>query len=627
MNDFSRQFLEELASLPTFTHVAASPNGDKVALYYDITGRNELHVLDLESETIEQWSDGEISRTTQCGIKWSTDRKWVYFHQDTEGDEQYDIQAINRNGTIETIVDMNGQTVLADVGCHDETLLFYSTVDKRRNLYAYNLNSDKVSKLTDCNHAITNAELSSDGSHIAYSTNKTDDIKNQDVYVALADGSDSRNLDISKTGIEASPADWSPDSDRLLISDYSEDIQRCGVYDLEAESIRWYGSLEYKESPVCFLPCGKRFLSLRVKNCTIMPLVYNCETGASIEPDLPDGVATFVKNSVINSDRVLIIHTSPTERPELLELDLSTGRRRTLINATYGSINSECFADAEHIIFESDGVPKTTAAAVNHDSYDSLKIEALLFDSGQRPSPLVVNPHGGPRTSDYKLFKPHVQLLNMLGYSVLQVNYRGSTGRGQKFMKQLYQDWGGAEQGDIAVGVEHVLANYDWLNKDQVVVVGGSFGGYSTYWQLLQYPNLYSAGIAWSGITDLSGMYKETMPHLRTELLELYLGIPESNSELYAERSPITHVENLSSPVKIVHAVNDHRIPIEQARIFRNYLEEAGFQEGKDADFEYTELERRGHASSGIEVKREMYNEFTDFLERRIESEPKLADE
>jgi dipeptidyl aminopeptidase/acylaminoacyl peptidase len=164
-------------------------------------------------------------------------------------------------------------------------------------------------------------------------------------------------------------------------------------------------------------------------------------------------------------------------------------------------------------------------------------------------------------------------------------------------------------------------------------VFGGSYGGYSAYWQLVQYPDLYDAGVAWIGLTDLEDMYDNTMPHFKTELLERYLGTPEENPELYEERSPVTYVENLDAPLLCIHGVNDRRVPVSQARIFRDALDEAGYEEADNGvastasradgdavggDFEYVELGEEGHASSDIEQKKRAFRIFADFLDQRL---------
>ncbi|USZ71230.1 S9 family peptidase [Natronosalvus halobius] len=612
--------LEELASLPTMAHPTVSPDGDEVALYYDVTGRNELHILDVESGDLEQWSDGEVPRNARWFVTWG-DGDRVFFHLDDDGNEQNDVYALTRDGEVESVLEVDGQVMIQDVSDDGETLVVGSTRDGQMNLYRHDLASGETTKITDYERAASGATLSPDGERVAFSTNESDDHNNQDVYVMDGDGSNPQNLELGEDGAESMPNDWGPDGERLLVSDNSADLGRIGVYDLESESVEWYGEDEYEEHGTAFLPDGERVLATRSRDAVAVPVVYDLETGEGREFDVPEGVASLggygPGSVVVDDDRVLVQHTTPTRRPELLVYDLSDDSYETLLEAEYGPFDPEDFADAEYLRVDSDGIPETPQRAVEHEPYDELEIGALFYDSGERPSPLIVNPHGGPRARDTKSFDLYTQVLVSQGFSVLQINYRGSTGRGRKFVRELYDDWAGAEQGDVAAAAEYVLETYDFLDSDRVVVFGGSYGGYSAYWQMVQYPDLYTAGVAWIGLTDLEDMFENTMPHFRTELMETYLGTPEENPDLYRERSPVTHVENVEDPIFLVHGVNDHRVPVSQARIFRDALLENGYEEGED--FEYEELGEEGHASSDQAQKLRMFELLADFLERRVE--------
>jgi dipeptidyl aminopeptidase/acylaminoacyl peptidase len=609
--------LEELASLPTMAQATASPSGDEVALYYDITGRNQLHVLDTESGDLDQWSDGEVPRDARWHLTWDDDGERVFFHRDEDGNEQNDIYALDRSGEVETVVEVDGQSSVVDVS--EDSLVFGSNRDGQMNAYRYEFATGETTKLTAYDRAVWGGVLSPDGERFAYSTNETDDYDNRDVYVMDIDGSNDRNLELGEVGAEASPVDWGPEGERLLVSDNSTDLGRMGVYEFDTGEVTWLGDDSYEESPEAFMPDGDRVIGTRSRDAVTMPVVYDLETGQRREFDLPDGVAGFGMNGepVLDDDRVVLTHTTPTERPELLAYDLSADEHEVLIEAEYSPFSSEDFADAEYVTVDSDGVPETRQAAVEHDAYDELEIGALFYDSGERPSPLIVNPHGGPRARDSKRFNLYTQVLVSQGFSVLQVNYRGSTGRGREFVEELIDDWGGAEQGDVAIATEHVLAEYDWLDEDRVVVFGGSYGGYSAYWQMVQYPDLYGAGIAWIGLTDLEDMFENTMPHFRTELMEKYMGTPEENPDLYEQRSPVTHAENLDAPLFVVHGVNDRRVPVSQARIFQEKLDELGYEEGEGSDYEYRELGEEGHASSDQDQKLRMFRLLADFLDRR----------
>ncbi|MFC7234651.1 S9 family peptidase [Halosegnis marinus] len=610
--------LEELAGLPSFHHPTVSPDGSTVAVYYDGSGRNELHFIDTETGESEQVTDGEVPRNARWYLKWGTDEE-VFFHMDEGGNEQNDIHVADRDGNVEPVVEQEGQNSLQAVSDDGRVLYFGSSRDGQMNIYRHDRDAGETTKLTEYERAAGGATLSPDGDRVAFSTNESDDYDNQDVYVMDADGSNPRNLEIGEDGAEASPSDFSPDGSKLLVSDNTEDLGRPGVYDFETGETTWYGADDAEESPVCFLDDGERFLAHRTRDAAVVPVVYDL-SGGSRELDLPEGVAAFsgTGKTQIDDDRLLVTNTTPSTRSSLLAYDLADDSTETLLAADYGPFSPDDFADAEYFTFDSDGVPETRQAAVEHEPYEELEIGGLLYDSGERPSPLIVNPHGGPRAADYRNFDLYTQFLVSRGFSVLKVNYRGSTGRGREFVETLYDDWGGAEQGDVATGAEHVLAEHDYLDADRVVVFGGSYGGYSAYWQTVQYPDLYAAGIAWIGLTDLEEMFETTMPHFRTELMEKNLGTPEENPDLYRERSPIEYAENLACPLLMVHGVNDRRVPVSQARMYDEKLQELGYEKGEDGDYEYVELGEEGHASSDIDQKIRLFRVLDDFLARRV---------
>jgi len=632
-----RETLEALATLPTKAQPTVSNDGSAVALYYDGSGRNELHVLDVETGELTQWSDGDVPRDAGSDIAWDVDDQRVLFHHDEDGNELFDIYTIDADGDVETVLQTDGQTALQDVGPDGNRILVASSHAGQMNLHSHDRTTGETTQVTAYERAAAGGRFSPDGERICYTTNESDDYDNRDIYVAESDGSNPRNLAIGDTGAEAAPVEWHADGERLLVFDNTPGMGRSGVYNVESGEISWFSDPETEESPVFFVD-ERRFVATRNREGCVIPVVYDIETGESREFDLPAGVATFgglgwgsAASYVLDDGRVVLKHEGPTRRPELLAYDLDTDEYEVLLEAEYGPFDPEDFAEAEYFRFESDGVPETPARAVDHDPYEELEIGGILYDAGERPSPLIVNPHGGPPVYEKQTFDIFTQFLASLGYSVLQVNYRGSAGRGREFKEHLYDDWGGAEQGDIAAAAEHVLATREWIDDERVVMYGRSYGGFSAYWQAVQYPDLYDAVIAWVGLTDLLDMYENSMPHFRSELMVKYLGDPEENRALYEERSAINYVENVDSPLLMLHGVNDSRVPVSQARLFREALTEAGYVEGvtpaesredgdavDDGDFEYVELGEEGHSSSDTERKKRVFRLLADFLDRRL---------
>jgi len=613
--------LEELARLPSFHHPGASPDGSKVAYYDDATGRNELYVHDLGGEA-RRVSDGEVPRDATWPFAWAPDGEAVYFHRDDAGDEQNDIYRLSLDGDVEPVVEMEGQVVLHDVA-GDGRLLVSSNTGEQMNLYEYDPATGETTRLTAYRLAVWSGRYAPGGGRVAYNANETDDLDNRDVYVAdlgaatppLAEGdaddagSGVRRLDVGDVGAETRAVDWSPDGTELLIADDTTDTDRPGIYDLETGTVEWFDS-EYVEEPVVVLPDGERFVTHRTRRAAVVPVVYDRD-GTGRELDLPEGVAgvpssntymTYPPEAVVDADTLVVTHETTDERATLSTYDLATGATETLVEPAYGDFDPDEFVAADFHTFE---------------SVDGLEIEALVYDSGVRPSPAVVKVHGGPTGQDQFAFDRYAQLFCGMGYSVLEVNYRGSTGRGREFKDRLKGDWGGAEQADIAAGTRW-LADRGWVDGDRVAVFGGSYGGYSAYCQLLQYPELYACGVSWVGISDLHAFYEEAMPQFRTELMEKYMGDPDENHDLWVERSPTAMAENLSAPLLIVHGVNDRRVPVSQARLMRERLTEAGFEESETGEFEYRELGAEGHGTTDISQQIRAFEIVGDFFERRL---------
>ncbi|MHB9286440.1 prolyl oligopeptidase family serine peptidase [Halobacteriales archaeon Cl-PHB] len=604
--------LEELAELPEIYHPIVSPDGSKVAFYYDESGRNELYVLDRATGDYEQISDGDVPRDAMWYPRWAATGDRIYFHRDDAGDEQNDIYGISLDGDVDPVVEPDGQGILFD--STEQFLLYGSDEGEQLNLYRHTLDTGETQQLTEYAHPIRGGRFSPAGDRIAYVANESDTLENLDVYVMAADGSEKRRLDIGEDGSETSLGGWFPDGRRLLVSDNSTDRRQVGVYDLETESVRWLGSNDHEEDAVAVSPGGSQVLVTRARRGATMPVVYDVDSGSGRELAFPEGESGLFQfqgyspGGVFVDDSTLVIaHSQADERRQCYEYDLETDETEVLVAANYGDLDPDIFVDAEYVEYESD---------------DGLTIGGLLYDPRDGPTrrpdetdvPAVVWVHGGPHFRETRRFNLHVQFLASRGYAVFLPNYRGSTGRGREFKHAIHGDWGGMEQTDIAEGGRW-LQDRDWIDGERVAVFGGSYGGYSAYSQLTQYPTLWTTGIAWVGMTDLHRLFEDDMPHFQHQL-RMQMGDPEENYDLWRDRSPIEHVDQVERPIFMIHGVNDPRCPIDQARIFRDALEERGWTQGDD--FEYEELGEEGHASTDIQQKIRVFRLLEDYLDRRL---------
>ncbi len=201
---------------------------------------------------------------------------------------------------------------------------------------------------------------------------------------------------------------------------------------------------------------------------------------------------------------------------------------------------------------------------------DGEQIEGVLtlpvgYVDGDRV-PLVLVIHGGPSGVSSDRFHATrgaypVQVYAGMGFAVLQPNYRGSTGYGERFRGLNRGDISGRDWIDIDSGVD-AMVERGIADPERLAVSGWSFGGHHTYWGITQ-TDRFKAASAGAGANDLISMYSQTdIP----EFYHTYLGPkPWEDWELYEERSAYRHVTNVTTPLLIQVGENDERVPAEQS--------------------------------------------------------------
>lgn len=212
---------------------------------------------------------------------------------------------------------------------------------------------------------------------------------------------------------------------------------------------------------------------------------------------------------------------------------------------------------------------------------DGEEIEGVLtlpvgYRAGDRV-PLLLVIHGGPSGVSSNRFVSArgaypVQVFAGLGYAVLQPNYRGSTGYGERFRGLNRGDISGRDWIDVNSGVDHLIQQ-EIADPDRLGIMGWSFGGHHTFWGITQ-TNRFKAASAGAGATDLVSMYSQTdLP----EFYHTYLGPrPWENFDLYEERSAYRFVDRVTTPLLIQVGEADRRVPAEQSIQFYEAIKGIG---------------------------------------------------
>jgi dipeptidyl aminopeptidase/acylaminoacyl peptidase len=220
---------------------------------------------------------------------------------------------------------------------------------------------------------------------------------------------------------------------------------------------------------------------------------------------------------------------------------------------------------------------------VHYKSSDGLEIPAYLTLPKGVPAknlPAIIFPHGGPWGRDYWGYNGYAQFFANRGYAVLSMNFRGSTGYGKKFEDAGNQQWGRKMQDDVTWGVKY-LVDEGIADPKRVGIFGGSYGGYATLAGVAFTPDLYAAAVDLFGPSNLITLMDSIPPYWEPIRQMFYqrMGDPTTpeGKALLVERSPLTWASKIKTPLMIAQGANDPRVNHAESEQIVIALRDRGF--------------------------------------------------
>ncbi len=254
---------------------------------------------------------------------------------------------------------------------------------------------------------------------------------------------------------------------------------------------------------------------------------------------------------------------------------------------------------------------------VTYAARDSLEIPAYLTvpkeraaATSARPGPAVILPHGGPRTRDVLAFDPWAQFLASRGYVVLQPNFRGSRGYGERFEELGHGTWGRAMQDDLADAAAW-LVEEGYADPSRICIAGASYGGYAAALGVIRHPGVYQCAASLNGVTDIRMMLRNDGDYdsRNSEFKRVAGELTKSELDLI---SPIDRVDEVSAPVLLVHGLEDSNVSRLHSSRFAEKLERLG------KPVRYVPIEDEGHSFRRAESREVWLTELEAFLDRHI---------
>lgn len=216
--------------------------------------------------------------------------------------------------------------------------------------------------------------------------------------------------------------------------------------------------------------------------------------------------------------------------------------------------------------------------SITYEARDGKKIQGVLiepvgYEDGESV-PMIVCVHGGPEAHFSNGWVTYYsrpgQVAAAKGYAVFYPNYRGSTGRGEDFLKSSQMDAGGKEFDDIVDGVKHLIEQ-GVAEKGKIGVTGGSYGGYATGWMATRYSKHFDAAVMNFGVSNNISKWGTSDIPMELYLVHAREYIWDGNWMKYLKRSPIYHVDKAQTPLLITHGKQDTRVhPAQSMELFRH---------------------------------------------------------
>lgn len=253
---------------------------------------------------------------------------------------------------------------------------------------------------------------------------------------------------------------------------------------------------------------------------------------------------------------------------------------------------------------------------ISFSARDGLTIHGYLtVPSSVEPArlPMVLLVHGGPWHRDTWGFDPEVQWLANRGYAVLQVNFRGSTGYGKRFLNAGDREWGGRMHDDLVDAVRWAV-DRGTADPSRVAIYGGSYGGYAALVGATMAPDLFRCAVDIVGPSNLITFIDSIPPYWSAfrSMLHRRVGHPERDHGFLVSRSPLTHVDRIRIPMLIAQGANDPRVKQAESEQIVAAMREKGI------DHEYLLFPDEGHGFAKPESRLRFYAAAERFLAKHL---------
>ncbi len=527
-----------------------SPDGKLISFLSGQKGRVEgtqVWVLSLRGGEARQLTDVPEKQGEIKAYRWSPDARRLLLTVHTGG-------TVSANAFNDAKENKSLPPIVITHYLFKQDIVGYLTAKSHTFLYLYDVPTGKLRKLTPGEvYDESDGTWSPDGKEIAFISNHTAEPErniNTDVFVVAAKaGSEPRQL-THYTGADVGPPEWSPSGNEIAFLrgghvkfwQYQENRLAIIAADGSGHAQVVTADFDRPISDPRWTSDGRQLVALVTDDTNQYPAIIDVATAAVKRLVDSDGVSGSLTARAGHEALVWTTDAKPSE-----VYALSDGHLRQLTHQNTKLLSGLVLASTQN---------------VECRSRDGTRVDGLITlpdePGATKPYPMLLWIHGGPQGQDAHAFSAMRQLFAARGYAVLNVNYRGSDGRGIAFQKAIWANWGVIEVQDVEACVSQVI-HEGIVDPKRMGVGGWSYGGITTDFMIAS-TNEFKAASAGAGMGDPLQLYgvDEYVNQYNFELGPPWKDLPRYIRIAY----PLLHADRIHTPALFMGGTSDFNVPL-----------------------------------------------------------------
>lgn len=574
-----------------------SPDGSRVAFVGSNADDTGIFVQPTST------SESPFFLTEGRSPRWHSDGNQIVFVKDSQ------IWTITLDDKRPTVVHDQIRQARAPVFSPDgSTVAYYSTVSGSQDIWVVSTDgSGQPRQVTDELMSEDDGRFapswSPDGQYLAAVSNRAD-YWSDDVW--LIDVTSGNTRQVSQGLMASSTPVWSPSGDRIAVFGTSkdgywyQDLSSIYVLDLDADTeqavdMQVYASDYIMRNEPIWSENGDHIFFLYHERGSFHLWSVPGEGGVATRVTNKEGMVSNVSASA-DAMKFAYTRSTLTSGPEVHYMNMVQGKEQQLTDLApeWESLSSP--------------------VEVSYRSFDGLFIQGFLyhppdFDTSKE-YPTLVQVHGGGTNSYYRRLNLIEHYLASQGYVVLAINYRGGSGFGREFQDLAVEDWLNQQALDAVAAADYLRA-LPYANGG-VGIYGGSYGGSMSMAAISRDTEAFDAAVAMRGAYSKTETLDETDRLGKIFTITGHGGTPDERPDTYNKSNTIDRIENIETPVLLMHGEEDRRVPFRHFELAVERLEKF------NKDYESYSYPGEGHGFRNPDNSIDMYSRLEAFFRKHI---------